>query len=89
MSSSPTSPISPTAVAAATDGPVHRVSSAKEVYGYPRGHIGHMTLEEEAALNAFRELCSKEGLIKPSDYADEYGIHNDATMLYDNLLYCY
>jgi hypothetical protein len=80
--SSQTSPISPTTATTATAGPAHRVSSAVEVYGYPQGHIGHMTPDEEAALNDFKELCAKEGLYKPSDDTNEYGTHDDATMLY-------
>ena len=66
----------------ATAGPVHRVQSAVEVYGYPRGHIGHMTADEQNALNDFKALLTEKGLYKPREHAYEYGTHDDATLLY-------
>jgi hypothetical protein len=66
----------------ATAGPAHRVQSAAEVYGYPQGHIGHMTAEEQDALNGFKALLIEKGLYKPREHADEYGTHDDATLLY-------
>lgn len=63
-----------------TSGPAHRVSSGVEVYGFPQGHIGHLTEEEELALQEFKELCTEKGLYKgPKD--DEYGTYDDATLL--------
>lgn len=65
---------------AMTSGPAHRVSSGVEVYGFPQGHIGHLTEEEELALQEFKELCTEKGLYKgPKD--DEYGTYDDATLL--------
>jgi hypothetical protein len=66
----------------ATAGPVHRVQSAVEVYGYPQGHIGHMTPEEEAALKNFKTLLIEKNLYSPKTDNDEYGTHDDATLLY-------
>jgi len=63
-----------------SSGPAHRVSSGVEVYGFPQGHIGHLTDEEELALQEFKELCTEKGLYKgPKD--DEYGTYDDATLL--------
>jgi len=66
-----------------TAGPVHRVQSATEVYGYPQGHIGHLTADEQVAFNDFKALLIEKGLYKPQSNNDEYGTHDDATLLYD------
>jgi hypothetical protein len=66
----------------ATAGPVHRVQSAVEVYGFPRGHMGHMNAEEEAALREFKTLLFEKGLYSPKSETDEYGTHDDATLLF-------
>lgn len=66
----------------ATAGPVHRVQSGVEVYGYPQGHIGHMTTDEQKALDNFKALLTEKGLYKPRESSDEYGTHDDATFLY-------
>ena len=66
----------------ATHGPVHRVQSAVEVYGYPQGHLGHMNEEEERALNEFKALLTEKGIYAPQSESDEYGTHDDATLLY-------
>jgi hypothetical protein len=58
------------------------VQSAVEVYGYPQGHIGHLTADEENALNNFKDLLTEKGLYKPQSDNDEYGTHDDATLLY-------
>ncbi len=65
----------------ATAGPVHRVQSAVEVYGYPQGHIGHMTADEQAALNNFKVLLTEKGLYKQASENDDFGTHDDATLL--------
>jgi hypothetical protein len=69
-----------------TAGPVHRVQSAAEVYGYPQGHIGHLTADEQIAFNDFKALLIEKGLYKPQGNNDEYGTHDDATLLYDIFL---
>jgi hypothetical protein len=66
-----------------TAGPVHRVQSAVEVYGYPQGHIGHLTADEQNAFNDFKALLTEKGLYKSPSGTDEYGTHDDATLLYD------
>jgi hypothetical protein len=64
-----------------TAGPVHRVQSAVEVYGYPLGHIGHLSADEQIAFNDFKALLIEKDLYKPQSVADEYGTHDDATLL--------
>lgn len=69
-----------------TAGPVHRVQSAVEVYGYPQGHIGHLTTDEHNAFNNFKDLLIEKSLYKPLSDNDEYGTHDDATLLYADVL---
>ncbi|KAF7869957.1 hypothetical protein EAF04_004741 [Stromatinia cepivora] len=64
-----------------SSGPAHRVQSAVVEYGYPQGHLGHLTTEEEAALNNFKVLCTEKGLYKPGNGIDEPASHEDATLL--------
>ncbi len=61
-----------------TAGPAHRVQSAVVEYGYPQGHLGHLSDEEEAAFKNFKILCEEKGYYKPG----EGGTHDDATLLY-------
>jgi len=60
-----------------TAGPAHRVQSAVVEYGYPQGHLGHLSDEEEAAFKNFKILCEEKGYYKPG----EGGTHDDATLL--------
>ncbi|TGO23634.1 hypothetical protein BPAE_0126g00180 [Botrytis paeoniae] len=64
-----------------SSGPAHRVQSAVVEYGYPQGHLGHLTTEEEAALNNFKVVCAEKGLYKPGNGSDEPASHEDATLL--------
>lgn len=64
-----------------TAGPVHRVQSAVEVYGFPRGHLGHMTADEENAMLGFKALLVEKGY-KLQSQTDEYGARDDAALLY-------
>lgn len=64
-----------------TAGPAHRVQSAVVEYGYPQGHLGHLTSEEEAALKNFKVLCAEKGVYKAAN-GDEKASHGDATLLY-------
>lgn len=65
-----------------TAGPAHRVQSAVEVYGYPQGHLGHLTTEEEEALKNFKLVCADKGLYAPGPTEEDPGTHDDATLLY-------
>ncbi|KAF7947987.1 hypothetical protein EAE96_009056 [Botrytis aclada] len=64
-----------------SSGPAHRVQSAVVEYGFPQGHLGHLTTEEEAALNNFKVVCAEKGLYKPGNGSDEPASHEDATLL--------
>lgn len=64
-----------------TSGPAHRVASAQEIFGFPQGHIGHLTDEEQEALVQFKALVTEKGLYREADGGDEYGTHDDATLL--------
>lgn len=64
-----------------TSGPAHRVQSAVEVYGYPQGHLGHLTPEEDEALKNFKLLLASKDLYTPGPTEEEPGTHDDATLL--------
>lgn len=70
-----------------TSGPAHRVQSAVVEYGYPNGHLGHLTPEEEEAFKNFKLLCAEKGVYKPAD-GETPASHDDATLLYVSAL-CY
>lgn len=63
-----------------TAGPAHRVQSAVVEYGYPNGHLGHLTTEEDAAFKNFKLLCADKGVYKPAE-GDTHASHDDATLL--------
>jgi len=68
----------------ATAGPVLQVKSTASTaseYGYPRGHLGHLSDHEEGQLRAFRALCQERGLYKPGPPPS----HDDVVLLYGNL----
>lgn len=64
-----------------SEGPVHRVISAAEVYSFPQGHLGHLTEVESNALDEFRELCTEKGLYTGTKRYD-FGSQDDATLLF-------
>lgn len=64
-----------------TAGPAHRVQSAVVEYGYPQGHLGHLTSEEEAAMQNFKVLCAERGAYRAAT-EDGKASHDDATLLY-------
>jgi hypothetical protein len=51
-------------------------------FGYPSGHLGHLTQQQEEALEAFRKLCQENGLYKPATDIDQNS-HDDTTLLYN------
>jgi hypothetical protein len=65
-----------------TAGPAHRVQSAVVEYGYPQGHFGHLSPEEEAAFKNFKVLCAEKGYYKPGNGEDADATHDDATLLF-------
>lgn len=64
-----------------SDGPVHRVISAAEVYSFPQGHLGHLTDLEANALDEFRKLCTEKNLYTGTKKYD-FGFHDDTTLLF-------
>lgn len=52
-------------------------------YGYPQGHLGHLTDEEEAAFQNFKVLCAEKGYYKPAT-EERQESHDDATLLYSS-----
>ena len=35
-------------------------------FGYPSGHLGHLSAAQESALVEFKELCAKNGVFRPA-----------------------
>lgn len=64
-----------------TSGPAYRVkstSSVKSEYGYPRGHLGNLSENEEEALHRFQIFLEEKGAYRPGAPPS----HDDATLLY-------
>ena len=55
-------------------------------FGYPVGHIGHLTEAQASALDDFKKLCAEKGLYKPAS-AGALGTHDDTTLLYIDYLF--
>lgn len=66
---------------AMSDGPVHRVISAAEVYSFPQGHLGHLSDVEANALDEFRTLCTEKNLYTGTKKYD-FGSPDDTTLLF-------
>lgn len=52
-------------------------NAATVEYGYPHGHLGHLTAEEDKSFQDFKKFLLKEGLYKPGPPPS----HDDATLL--------
>lgn len=50
-----------------------------------KGHLGHLTKDEQAAFAAFKELAAKEAYYTPAT-ATSKASHDDGTMMYANNL---
>ncbi|KAG9230823.1 putative SEC14 cytosolic factor [Amylocarpus encephaloides] len=61
-------------------GPAHRVQSAVVEYGYPQGHLGHLSSEEEEALKNFKVMCAEKGYYS-AGLEGGAASHEDATLL--------
>lgn len=64
-----------------TTGPAHRVQSAIVEYGFPQGHLGHLSASEEKTLKEFKALVIEKGMFKPASDTHEFGTHDDAMLL--------
>lgn len=57
---------------------IHRVPTAGAVgEGYPHGHLGHLTPDEEKAFSDFKAFIEEKGLYKPGPPAS----HTNSTLL--------
>lgn len=46
-----------------------------------KGHVGHLTREEESAFDEFRKLAAKQGFYTPAA-DDKKASHDDGTLVY-------
>lgn len=55
----------------------------QETFQYPAAHYGHLTANQQEALDAFKQLCLEQGYYKPAgtDSSAEAS-HDDETLLY-------
>jgi hypothetical protein len=54
--------------------PVHKVKSTASTaseYGYPHGHLGHLSNHEEEQFRAFKALIQEKGLYRPESHQDQ------------------
>ena len=51
-------------------------------FGYPSGHLGHLSEPQEAALVEFKQLCAKNGVYAPA-HDGKPPSHDDGTLLCD------
>ena len=52
----------------------------KGEYGYPSGHLGHLTPEQIKSLEEFQQLCLEQGLYK-TPAGSNAASHDDQTLL--------
>jgi len=66
----------------ATAAPAHKVQSATSVggheFGYPHGHLGFLSHDEEASLASFKLFLEEHGLYTPGPPPS----HDDQTLMY-------
>ena len=66
--------------------PVYRTKTTESIntssgeFGYPLGHLGHLTEPQQSALEEFKKLCAEKGLYKPGTDGAR-GSHDDTTLL--------
>lgn len=61
------------------------ISAKTGEFGYPQGHLGHLTDEQQTALVQFKELIQENKLWTPAE-AGELASHDDVTLLYARYL---
>ena len=49
-------------------------------FGYPVGHLGHLTATQETAFADYKNLCMQSGLYQPSIDGGKAS-HDDVTLL--------
>lgn len=55
-------------------------SSGGHDIGYPHGHLGHLSQEEEKSLQEFKVFLQDKGLYTP-EAAEKKASHDDQTLL--------
>ena len=50
-------------------------------FGYPTGHLGHLTGPQQEALVTFKQICASKGLYTPASEGVAPS-HDDTTLLY-------
>lgn len=66
-------------VTSGTSAPASRVKSSTSttsVFGYPRGHWGHLSEHEDEALSKFKDVLEERGV-----WTREPASHDDQTLL--------
>ena len=67
-------------MAEATKVPSKNTLTLRKEYGYPNGHLGHLTEPQETALVKFKELSAKESLYTPAKDGKPAS-HDESVML--------
>ncbi|KAK4224065.1 SEC14 cytosolic factor [Podospora fimiseda] len=49
--------------------------------GYPHGHLGHLTVDEDNSLQQFKKLLQDKGIYTPAQGGDKQASHDDQTLL--------
>lgn len=53
-----------------------------ESFQYPAAHLGHLSEGQQAALDAFKQLCQDEGYYEPAGFnGRSEPTHDDETLL--------
>lgn len=50
-------------------------------FQYPSGHLGHLSDDQQSALEEFKLLCEKEGYYRPKEANGKPATHDDETLL--------
>ena len=60
------------------------VASASQAAGteWLKGHLHHLTEEQEGKLTEFKKLCEEKGYYTPASGEEKKASHTDETMLY-------
>lgn len=63
----------------------HSINAGTGEFGYPQGHLGHLTPEQDSALQKFKAILVENKLLTPASEGQEAS-HDDVTLLYAQLL---
>jgi len=52
-------------------------------FQFPTSHLGHLSDNQQNALDRFKDICQENGYYRPSGPEDhDYASHDDETLLY-------